>query len=206
MHFNRLYKYSPHDSAENRRLYDIWNGMRKRCLNPKCARYKDYGGRGIEICKEWENFDNFVEWAKANGYNSSLTIDRIDNDGDYTPENCRWATVKAQNRNKRTCVMVEYRGETKALIDWCEELNLPYYTIQKRIKKGMNPTEALENPVKHAKDSIANKCRKNGLKPQVVYDRIGKLGWSLDDALNTPSKGLGSNQETYKEPSTAGAS
>lgn len=193
---NRIYKYSPHDSAENRRMYDIWNGMRKRCRNENCVRYKDYGGRGIDFCKEWENFDNFVEWAKVNGYESTLTLDRIDNDGDYTPENCRWATVKAQNRNKRTCVMVEYKGETKSLVDWCEELGLPYYTIQKRIKKGMDPKDALEKPVRSAKDSIASKCRERGIKPQVVYDRVLKLGWDLEKALDVPARSIGSNQKS----------
>lgn len=185
--FNRKYKHSPHDKEEYRHLYDIWSKMKKRCRKPDALRYSDYGGRGINICDEWHNdFDVFVEWAMKAGYEIGLTIDRIDNDGNYEPDNCRWITKREQNRNKRTNVMVEYRDETKTLTDWCEKLNLPYYTIQKRIKKGMNPVDALEKPVRKTEDSFASLCRKHGLRDSVVYDRIHKLGWDLEKALNTP--------------------
>lgn len=155
--------------------------------NPESQRYMDYGGRGIAICDEWhDDFDVFVEWAMNAGYEIGLTIDRMNNDGNYEPDNCRWITKKEQNRNKRTNVMVTYHNRTMSLMNWCEELDLPYYTIQKRIKKGMNPIEALEKPVKKPEDSFANLCRKHGIKDSVVYDRIHKLGWDLERALNTP--------------------
>lgn len=185
--YNRMYKHSPHDKEEYRHLYDIWTKIKQRCRKSESDRYKDYGGRGIDVCDEWHNdFDIFVEWAMGSGYEIGLTIDRINNDGDYEPDNCRWITKRAQNRNKRTNVMVEYHGETKSLMDWCEELDLPYYTIQKRIKKGMDPIEALEKPVRKSEDSFASLCRKHGMRDGVVYDRIHKLGWDLDKALNTP--------------------
>ena len=187
--WKRKYKYSPHDSKENRSLYDIWCGMKKRCFNAQCARYKDYGGRGITMYHEWMDFDVFAEWAKENGFQMGLSIDRINNDGNYTPKNCKWSTPKEQNRNKRTCVMITYHGVAKSLKDWCDELQLPYFTIQKRIKHGMDPVLALEKPVYDYHTSFASMCRRHGISDHLVYDRVNKLGWDLETALNTPAYG-----------------
>jgi hypothetical protein len=94
----------------NTRLYHIWEGVKQRCLDPNADNYHNYGGRGIEVCNEWLNsFISFRDWSINNGYVDKLTIDRIDNEGNYEPSNCRWVTIKEQSKNKRT--NLKYKGE-----------------------------------------------------------------------------------------------
>ena len=83
------------------RLYGIWSGMKTRCSNPNRKEYKNYGGRGIKVCKSWQTYRNFYKWAIKNGYQDNLTVDRINNDSDYKPSNCRWITIQEQQKNKR---------------------------------------------------------------------------------------------------------
>lgn len=98
------------------------------------AHYKDYGGRGITICDEWENsFQAFFDWAMANGYRDDLTIDRIDVNGNYCPKNCRWITNQEQASNRRTCHNLTYNGETHNLKEWAKIIGINYSTLRARI-------------------------------------------------------------------------
>lgn len=193
----KRFKYRNH-IADNKRLWGIYNGIKRRCLSEKEPRYPDYGGRGIKICDEWlSSFDNFADWAKLNGYYSHLTIERTDNNGDYCPENCTWITRVRQSYNKRTSVMVTYLGETKCLMDWCTELGLTYDAIHNRITKGWSAEDALTKPIFDQSKSFSQMCRNHGIHPSTVKSRTEKFGWSLEDALNTPSSGRGANSKTY---------
>ena len=120
------------------RLYAIWKAMKARCNNPKCKEYKWYGARGIRVCTEWESdFIAFYEWTKENGYNETLSLDRINVNGNYEPSNCRWVTMKVQERNRRNNVFVTYNGETLTLSEWSEKTGICYPTLKWRYSKGL---------------------------------------------------------------------
>ena len=128
------------------RLYRIWANMKTRCINPNDPHFERYGGRGITICDEWKNdFKAFYDWSMSHGYADNLTIDRIDNNGNYCPSNCRWVTVKVQNQNrrKRNVISITYNGETKSATEWARELNLGHDTIRQRYHKGWTPEQCL---------------------------------------------------------------
>lgn len=129
------------------RLYNIWNKINYRCTNKKHIAYHRYGGRGISVCEEWANdFAKFSEWALANGYDKNLTLDRHpDNNGNYEPSNCRWATAKQQMRNRRSNREATAFGETKLLCEWAEDPRclVRYQCFRERIKRGMKPEDAL---------------------------------------------------------------
>jgi hypothetical protein len=123
-------------------LYKVWKTMRERCNTRSCSCYHNYGGRGIEICTLWNDYSNFREWALSNGYDSNLTIDRINNNGNYEPENCRWATTKQQARNKRNTIYCLDNGISKPLAEIVEEHGVKYRTAWQRIRRGLPPIPA----------------------------------------------------------------
>lgn len=132
------------------RLYHIYAEIKTRCYNPNSQPYSRYGGRGIVMCDEWRNsFESFYEWAIKNGYSDELTVDRIDNNGIYSPENCRWATDVEQANNRRSCIMITREGKTQSLKQWCEELNVSYKTVHVRYRiLGWNIEDALTRPIR----------------------------------------------------------
>jgi hypothetical protein len=127
------------------RLYYIWQGIKRRCYYEKEPSYPYYGAIGITVCDEWRTFENFKEWALNNGYSDDLTIDRVDNSVGYSPENCRWTTIKEQNRNKTTTRHLTFNGHTKCLSAWCDELGLPKSTVVNRLNRGWPVEEALSD-------------------------------------------------------------
>lgn len=129
------------------RLYKIYHKIRDRCYNQNHQAYRHYGGRGIEICDEWQDFKNFYEWAIANGYEEHLTIDRIDVNGDYSPDNCRWITQKEQLSNTRRNRYLTYDGETLTVTQWAEKTGLKRSTIANRIAKGWSVEKVLTEPL-----------------------------------------------------------
>ena len=141
------------------KLYKTWLNMRRRCTDKKSKSFKDYGGRGIYVCEEWKNdYKSFYDWAIANGYIEGLTIERINNDGPYSPDNCRWATRKEQSNNRRRCINIEYLGRTQNLTQWCNELNLDYKFIHCRMyERGMAFEDAIKEPLMESRSHKAKK-------------------------------------------------
>ena len=126
------------------RLYGIYNKIKWRCEYPSCNSYRYYGERGIRICDEWKNsFEAFRDWALSHGYREDLTIDRIDVNGNYEPNNCRWATKKVQSRNKRNNIRLTFNGETKTLMDWAKERDVKYMVLYRKYRAGLTPEEIL---------------------------------------------------------------
>lgn len=125
------------------RLYRIWNGMKLRCENPKCGSYKYYGAKGVSVCGEWSSFVEFREWALANGYAENLTIDRIDNGGNYEPSNCKWATYKEQLNSTSYNRSYTYNGETLNVMQWAEKMGVSPNMLYKRLLRGWDFEKAL---------------------------------------------------------------
>lgn len=174
-------------------MYSNWKNMLNRCQNSKHKSYPEYGGRGIRVCDEWSNPDtgikNFVKWGIENGYEKGLTIDRIDPDGDYCPENCRWLTNRDQQRNKRCNIKLR---DGTLLIDYCEQHGLNYDSIYSRMYHGMPFEEAITKPKNKYYTSdgipIAEYCRQHGKNYNKVICRICKNGWTVDEALGLVSR------------------
>lgn len=143
-----MYKKAKKNDPKDKKLYSRWLSIKDRCRNPKNAQYKNYGGRGITICPEWENdFYAFRDWAFLNGYDESLSIDRIDNDKGYSPDNCRWVDSKIQGNNRRTNHCVTIDGITKTIMQWSEIYGIKYDTINRRIRDGWSEQDAITKPI-----------------------------------------------------------
>lgn len=129
------------------RIYQEWIDMRNRCVNKNVKCYHNYGGRGITVCEEWRDFQAFYDWAMANGYTDDLTLDRIDNNGPYSPENCRWVTYKEQGNNTSRNHCITHKGKTQTISQWADELNMKYSTLYARLSSGWSIERALSEPL-----------------------------------------------------------
>lgn len=129
------------------KLHRVWGNMKDRCENKNCKSFPNYGGRGISVCDEWHNFQNFYDWAVLAGYADGLSLDRIDVNGGYCPDNCRWATSKTQANNQRNNHKIEYEGNTHTISEWAELYGIPKHTLYARIRMGWDIERALLQPV-----------------------------------------------------------
>ena len=144
-------KYNKTHGLSGTRLYRIYNNMKSRCYKPYATEYQEYGGRGITVCPEWLNrtsgFINFYNWSLQNGYSDTLTIDRIDNNKEYSPSNCRWVTRKLQNNNSRRTVKIEFMGETHSITEWAAIKKMNRNTLAKRLNNGWSIEDALTKTI-----------------------------------------------------------
>ena len=124
-------------------IYRVFNTMHDRCYLKSSKSYSRYGGRGIFVCKDWHTFELFLKWSNEAGYKKGLTIDRIDNDGNYEPSNCRWVTAKEQARNTSANTIIEHNGETKILQQWIDDLKVNRHTVMTRLRRGKTYKQAL---------------------------------------------------------------
>ena len=182
------------------RIYRIWENMKQRCYNEKNHKFRIYGARGIKICDEWLNdVTKFYEWSLKNGYADNLSIDRIDVNGDYCPENCRWATMVEQQNNKNQNIIINYKDEKFTLSEFCRKLNLNYRTIVGRIKiyKSYDGEIILQKPkfkphpgkrkmITFNNETLSRKdwCDKLGIKESSYCWKQYKTKMSDDELIN----------------------
>jgi len=180
-------KYADHHS----RLHKIWS-----CMKYRCNHNKQYAGRGIKVCDEWQLYEGFRDWAKSNGYQDDLTIERIDVNGNYCPSNCKWIPFEEQARNRTTTKWVEYNGVEMSLAEVASLSGVDYKLLHGRLAKGWDLERAISEPTSKRKE-LREKCEALGVNYKCVYQRIFKLGWTEEKALNTPFLGIGANQSSY---------
>lgn len=142
-----------HGGAKER-LYHVWCNMRRRCYDPKNNRYQNYGGKGVKVCDEWQDYATFREWAYSTGYDDKATygkctIERIDVDGNYEPSNCTWKTIKEQCYNRTSNRYLSFNGKTQTITEWEKELHLPKDRIGDRLRKGWSIERALSTPLRY---------------------------------------------------------
>jgi hypothetical protein len=151
------------------RLHSIWSGIKKRCNNKNCKAFKNYGGRGIKICDEWSNdFLVFYAWSCISGYADNLSIDRIDNDGDYCPENCKWVTTEEQNRNTRQCIYVTIEGVIKTISEWARIAGVCIKTFKRRLALGLTGKDLIAPP-RRSNNIRSDKARIKGIWRLIIH-------------------------------------
>lgn len=168
--------------------FKTWTGILTRCLNPNSASYNDYGGRGIKVCDRWRSsFKSFLEDVGPRP-SEQHSIDRINNDKGYAPDNCRWATHNEQARNKRNTVLVDVDGEMKPLSQISEELGVSISAMRYRVSKGLKGRGVINSPVAKytlngITDTTSGWSKRTGIKQSTISMRLSTYGWSVEKAL-----------------------
>ena len=182
--------------------YRAWQQMRLRCTNPKHAAYPAYGGRGITVCARWLASPQAFLDDMGPKPSPHHELDRIDNNRGYEPGNCRWATRKTNDRNRRNNRLLDFRGERLALAEWCERLNLPRDTVRKRLESGRSVEAALTTPVRQkapngaGRRSTKNLIHTRGLLAGVSKGRYAALNESLTHAVPVDKHGYPTTEKT----------
>lgn len=187
--------------------WHAWRNMKARCQNKNLPNYHRYGGRGIKVCDEWLGKDGFENFLTSMGLRPSpeYSLDRKNNDKDYTPENCKWSTAKEQSNNQETNIRLTYNGETLTLAQWAEKIGMKYDQIRARYRYGWSAEDILKNPKNaHTKErsndkntklltykgktmNIAQWAKELGCSYEIVRTRV-RNGWSVERTLETPVK------------------
>lgn len=190
-------KHGDAKRGQVKRLYRIWANMISRCNNPNKPDYQYYGERGVRVCDEWMDYSVFQIWSINNGYSNDLTLDRINVNQNYCPENCRWATIKTQQNNKRSNHRLEFNGENHTISEWAEILNINRTVIKDRLKAGWSVEETLTTPVKFQNKGITfNKethswrewSEITGIQYKTLISRYYDAGWTVKRTLTEPVK------------------
>lgn len=158
-------------------LYKTWRGMRDRCLNKRCRAYKNYGGRGITICKRWDSFQSFIDDMGLRPPGTS--IDRIDNNKGYSPDNCRWATPKQQNCNSRNARLLTVGNKTMTITEWGKRIGVSQQAISQRLRLGWSPIDAVSVPGR----AVVHKLPKKTIAAIVKLSEQGKTNREVASIL-----------------------
>lgn len=179
--------------GKRNKAYIAWYNMRARCYRPSSRCYSNYGGRGVSVCKRWHDFKSFLDDMGHPPPGTSL--DRINNDGNYEPGNCRWATNAEQSRNTGRNIIIEFMGEKKCLSDWAKEINLDKEALRRRFKNGWSVKAALTTPKFYLleyngkKKCVSHWAKETGISDKTIAHRL-KIGWSIERTLTeTPKMG-----------------
>jgi len=179
------------------RLQQTYSNMKGRCYNPKTNGYKYYGGKGITVCAEWlKDSKKFYAWALNNGYEENLTIDRIENDGNYEPSNCRWATHKEQQNHRTNTIFIEYDNEIKPLTQWSKETGISQSAIKNRLDKGKDILDDychINIDINGEINTLKELSEKSGIPYDTIMNRY-YLGWDSKDLIKPINEDI--NRET----------
>lgn len=176
------------------KLHGVWFGIKSRCYNKNNQAYKNYGGRGIAVCNEWkDDFQAFYDWSMMNGYKEGLQIDRINNNGNYEPNNCRWVTNKVNCNNRRSNRYFTIDNVTHTIHEWCDILNINYKTLYSRLCRGSTIREALnlnEWRIEKFQTDWENSNQSDLYNCQVYRAKFEKLVWDLDEPITADTEEL----------------
>ncbi|MGL5925567.1 hypothetical protein [Chroococcidiopsis sp.] len=178
--------------------FKIWDMMKRRCNDPKNKSFNDYGGRGIKVCDSWlESFEIFLK-DMGEAPTKEHSLDRINVNGDYCPENCKWSTRTEQNRNRRDSIYLTLNGKTEHIAQWAFELGIDYFTLMGRYKKGWSHEDILTKPlreIKYTKNSVVEYngetktieewAKLKGVNTRIILRRLSENGWSVEKAIET---------------------